>query len=116
MGYGSIYERDLYLDVEKSVLKKRVVRHNGSGREKMARKATGLEACWFFRDKQTKGMQLSYAYGYLGIGAIFFILSMAFHQLTKEDEDNWFEDMFMNPTPNGSRWFWISNNIFPRCW
>lgn len=38
---------------------------------------------------------------------------MAFHQLTKEDEDNWFEDMLANLDPKRkSRWFRFLNNIF----
>lgn len=56
MGYGSIYERDLYLDVEKGVLKKSRVRHNGSAERKDGPEGYRIGGMLVFpRDKQTEG-------------------------------------------------------------
>lgn len=49
MGYGSTYERDVLLDLERGVIKKTRVRHNGNADSETAPEAYGVDAWAVFR-------------------------------------------------------------------
>lgn len=55
MGYGSTYERDLMLQIEKGVVTKTTVRHNGTSNETDAKEGYGIGAMTVFPRKGKDG-------------------------------------------------------------
>ncbi len=57
MGYGSTYERDLLLKIEKGVVTEKTVRHNGTSNEPDAKEGYGIGAMTVFPGKEKDGSE-----------------------------------------------------------